>query len=227
MASSKEDEFTGRRVEIKFLLPDGSQRFFPGTVQDSKRKYNVLFDDGEERSFDLEEQEDAGRLKWCDERKPKRAAKIKSEAPLIQSKEAAAVVEVKAERALLKEEVKPDPDQSHEQQGMSSASTTFHTQEGNNYVEDLDASSIEEELPTSIDAIIRYMDTIEPGANYHRLQQDSRGGCSGTRGKLRKFARKKPEHPAVRHWIETSNWAPPNKETLNAMIDLLKTMIKP
>jgi len=67
---------------------------------------------------------------------------------------------------------------------------------------------------------------IHPGQDYFERQADSRNGCSKTRGKLRKFAKKNPDHPAVKHWIATSKWQPPDKATLHAMMELIKTMIK-
>jgi len=69
------------------------------------------------------------------------------------------------------------------------------------------------------------MDELEPGQEYYNRQADSRGGCSGTRGKLRKFAKKNPDHPAVRHWVETNSWRSPDAATLFCLIDLIKTMI--
>jgi hypothetical protein len=81
-------------------------------------------------------------------------------------------------------------------------------------------------LPKSIDAIIRFMDRIEPGNNYFKRQQDSRAGCSGTRGKLRKFARRNPSHPAVVHWVEREKWEPPDPKSLMALMELIKKMIR-
>jgi hypothetical protein len=82
------------------------------------------------------------------------------------------------------------------------------------------------EWPTSITAIIRYMDVLEPGKHYHQRQQDSRGECSRTRVKLRKFGRSHPDHPAISFWIRTGSWTPPDEAALGATIRLLKTMIK-
>ena len=59
----------------------------------------------------------------------------------------------------------------------------------------------------SLTAMIRYMDEQEPGKNYYDRQKDSRGECSGTRAKLRKFAKLNPQHPAVHNYIETKSWA--------------------
>jgi hypothetical protein len=81
-------------------------------------------------------------------------------------------------------------------------------------------------MPESITSLIHYMDKLEPQQNYFKRQQDSRGECSKTRGKLRKFARAKPNHYAVAHWVKSKKWQPPNQETLDHMITLIKTMIK-
>jgi hypothetical protein len=80
-------------------------------------------------------------------------------------------------------------------------------------------------LPKSIDEIIRYMDHLEPDQGYFERQADSRDGCSKTRSKLRIFANKNPTHPAVSHWKRSGSWTPPNKATLDSMIQLLKEMI--
>lgn len=79
---------------------------------------------------------------------------------------------------------------------------------------------------SSIDAILRYMDRLEPGKHYFDRQKDSRGGCSKTRKKLRTFAEKNPSHQAVAHWVATSSWVPPNEGSLHAIVVLLKTLNK-
>ena len=81
-------------------------------------------------------------------------------------------------------------------------------------------------MPQSIDAIIRYMDSIEPGAQYFERQADTRNGCSKTRKKLRAFADKHPSHPAVSFWVATDKWEPPSEFALAEIVKLLKTMIK-
>ena len=80
-------------------------------------------------------------------------------------------------------------------------------------------------LPKSIDDIIRYMDRLEPDQGYFERQADSRDGCSKTRRKLRIFADKNMTHPAVSHRKRSGSWTPPNKATLDSMIQLLKEMI--
>lgn len=89
--------------------------------------------------------------------------------------------------------------------------------------------SVTAQLPKSIDAIIRYMDKIYPAKpGYHSFyvsQQDSRAGCSKTRKKLRDFARKYPQDPAISHYVLDGKWDPPNQATLDLMVNLLKTMI--
>jgi hypothetical protein len=69
-------------------------------------------------------------------------------------------------------------------------------------------------MPRSIDGIIHFMDEQEPDQGYYERQQDNRGGCSGIRGKIRKYAKKNPSHPAVKHWIETKRWEPPDAVSL-------------
>jgi hypothetical protein len=81
-------------------------------------------------------------------------------------------------------------------------------------------------MPASIDEIIRYMDHLEPGLHYFERQKDSRNACSKTRGKLRKYAHQHPDDPAVRHWVESNNWQPPDQKALNALVGLIKTLIK-
>ena len=74
----------------------------------------------------------------------------------------------------------------------------------------------------SIDAILRHMDKLEPSQGYFDRQKDSKGGCSGTRGKLRKLAKRDPSLPGIAHWEKTGKWAPPDQSTLDALIALLK-----
>jgi len=83
-----------------------------------------------------------------------------------------------------------------------------------------------EEGLTSLAGIIRYMDRLEPGQNYYKRQQDTRGGCSGTRGKLVKYAKTYPEDPAILHWVQTKKWGPPTQEALDNLIALIKTGIQ-
>ena len=87
------------------------------------------------------------------------------------------------------------------------------------------ARLIYDDIPDSIDGIIRYMDDLEPNKDYFWNQQDSRGGCSKTRKKLRTFARKNPNHKAVAHWTKSGKWAPPDHIVLDMLITLLKEKI--
>ena len=84
---------------------------------------------------------------------------------------------------------------------------------------------VEDALPDSIDGIIRYMDKLEPKKNYFDRQKDLKGRCSRTRGKLIKWAKMNPNDPAVAHYTETKEWAPPNQDVLDDMVALLKTLI--
>ena len=84
-----------------------------------------------------------------------------------------------------------------------------------------------DEMPATLDAIIRYMDVLEPTKHYFEKHADSRNSCSQTRRKLQDFARAQPRHLAVAHWSLTGVWQPPNVQVLHAMIEILKEMISP
>jgi len=88
-----------------------------------------------------------------------------------------------------------------------------------------DSVPVPDPMPESITEIIHYMDELEPDKHYYARQADSRGECSKTRKKLRNFAKNNPDHLATKHWLESKNWQPPDQEALNALIDLIKTMI--
>ena len=82
-----------------------------------------------------------------------------------------------------------------------------------------------ETMPSSIGDVIRLMDTLQPGCRYYTRQKDSRGECSGLRGKLRKYARANKDKLGVAHWVETKNWEPPSNEALSALMVLSRDMI--
>ena len=84
------------------------------------------------------------------------------------------------------------------------------------------------QMPKSIDDIIRYMARQEPDQNYHLV------GPMDIRSKLRPFAEANEDHPAVRHYVHnkaaedvklSERWTPPNRQTLNALMELIKTML--
>ena len=84
------------------------------------------------------------------------------------------------------------------------------------------------QMPRSIDDIIRYMARQEPDQNYHLI------GPMDIRYKLRPFAEANEDHPAVRHYVHnkaaedvklSERWTPPNRQTLNALMELIKTML--
>lgn len=84
-------------------------------------------------------------------------------------------------------------------------------------------------IPSSIDDIVSLMDELledhgQAPQHYYCRQEDSRKGCSNSRGKLRKFAKANPDHPAVAHWIQTNQWEPPNQQARDLMI-LIRDMI--
>jgi hypothetical protein len=83
----------------------------------------------------------------------------------------------------------------------------------------------EEDMPSSIDAIIRYMDRLEPEKEYYKRQQDNRGGCSKTRRKLREYKKQNTDDIAV-SWHKVGNvWCPPRLQILKALIERLKIII--
>lgn len=190
---------------------------FDPSSQNVSYKHFVLFDDDETLWFDLCVEEEAGRLVW-----PKTAAA----AAVVKKEDSHTASAVKREecKIAIDDEVPPHPvfkKMKHEEgespDKMDGAEQADCLQE---------EVSLPDPLPSSIDGIIRLMDKLEPDQGYFDRQADSRGGCSGTRGKLRKFARKNPGHAAVRHWVETSSWQPPNETAFRALVELLKTMIK-
>jgi hypothetical protein len=83
----------------------------------------------------------------------------------------------------------------------------------------------EEDMPSSIDAIIRYMDRLEPEKEYYKRQQDSRSGCSKTRRRLREYKKENTNDIAV-SWHKLGNvWCPPSLQILKALIERLKIII--
>jgi len=248
------DEVIGDRVEIAFEDDRGKTKFYPGTIYKLKMELEdgaldiqhfVEFDDGDERWFDLGGEERQGRLRWpSKKRKVKEEAKPEADAPAAPpsvtppkkeesevkqeaTREATArkapptsVTPAKMQRTKMKEESKKDeypmaPVKDEE----SSLPSEEHDTQG-------DSVPVLDPMPKSITAIIHYMDELEPDEDYYRRQADNRGECSKIRKKLRKFAKKNPSHPAIKYYVETKDWQPPDEATLNALIDLIKTMIK-
>ena len=80
-------------------------------------------------------------------------------------------------------------------------------------------------MPQGIDGILRWMGQ-QDGKKYLEKQADSRGGCSKTRNKLRKYAEENHGHSAVIFYQQTSKWHPRNEEELNAIVSLLKNGCK-
>ena len=212
------DEVLGRRVCILFdNESDASSEFYPGYISSFKMdideeggppkiQHFVKFDDGDEIWCDLVEEEKSGRLKWPLTDDVKKRSPPTSQVVTPRKKKV---------RFLTHESDDQDDVEVSSQDDQKVASVPAQ-------VPNLSPLF----MPSSIDEIIHYMDELEPDQDYYERQQDSRGGCSGTRGKLRKFAKKEPDHPAVNHWVETKQWEPPNAASLHALIELIKTMIK-
>lgn len=234
------DEVLGRTVSILFDVDNADGRrgtqsaFFAGTIRQlhmklenggrtiSIKHFIDFQDEPEDLTFDLREEESMGRLQWLDNAPnaassaaPSPAKKVKVE----KVEEKPAALEMKP--AAIKEEEVPVDDEVDEDEDE-----IVQEEEVDDEVdEDDDEIALPDPLPNSLDGLIRLMDEIEPDEDYFERQADNRGGCSGTRSKLRKFANKNNDHPAVRHWVVTRNWGPPDEETCLAMMDLLKTMI--
>ena len=116
-------------------------------------------------------------------------------------------------------------DYSSRRDDDSSALTFEYNPRKKNYRGEERCSIGSDDIPPSITALVRLLDKLEPGKKYFERQADSRDECSKLRGKLRKFARANPKHPAVTHWVKTRNWEPPDRKTLAALMDLVKEMI--
>lgn len=210
------DQVIGDRVEILFDVGDGSRCFYPGQIRKAMISLDdndevdiqhfVQFDDGDTHWFRLADEEKEGRLQWL---KPQPAA---------------------AENATSSDTKRPSKKQKRnntDEEDDESADSASDSSNSSVHEEEATATpAVPDPLPKTFDDIIRYMDQVEPDKNYYERQEDSRGQASKTRGKVRKFARENPDHPAVRHWIQTSKWQPPDQESLFALMDLIKTMIK-
>jgi len=244
------DEVLGSRCELAF----DAGAFYAGTIRKVTMELNsdgtvtskhyVVFDDGEKKWIDLSLEEADGELRWLKQASgSKRSAPTTSmdspakrpqqlpeadpdetaPAPTPERKVAQAVREPKhatpprapPKAAVAPPVAVPEPKQAapiaEPTQAQRVAEPTQHVTGG---------------MPDSIDAIIRYMDRIEPGKSYFRRQADSRDGCSKTRKKLRAHADKHPTDPAIAFWKQSGDWKPPDQGSLDAIVALLKTMIK-
>ena len=196
----------------------------------------VEFEDGDKEWLNLVEKETMGHLQWPAATKAKEMVspspikKVKLEdtkPPAAKKMEAASP----AKKVKL-EDTKPAAAELAQKEGEESGGSEDSAADGDEGEEedsvDDDSFVLPDPPPKTLDAIVRLMDELEPdvkaktGETYFARQADNRGGCSITRGKLRKLARAHPDHPAVRHWMETSKWQPPDAATLRAMMDLIK-----
>lgn len=231
-APAYKEEVLGQKLEIMFENDKHQTSFYSGIVDTVQMKLDdrnggsgggiqvshfIKFDGGDERWFDLGGEEREGRLRWL-EKKP---AKVKREAGLLD------------EGPRVKREDGSDGELSPEipekkikvESGLSVAVVKEEGKDPDQEVE-IDTALVPDQMPSSITEVIRFMDKLEPDQGHYQLQADSRGECSGTRGKLRRFARKNPDHPAIRHWVATRKWQPPDTESLFALMELIKTMIR-
>ena len=76
-------------------------------------------------------------------------------------------------------------------------------------------------------AVLLYMDATDPGHDYHgHLSNDSRGGASITRRKLRELKKRDSSHPAVCWHEKGQDWAPPTHDARDALIAQLKIIAR-
>jgi hypothetical protein len=81
-------------------------------------------------------------------------------------------------------------------------------------------------MSSSIDSIIRLMDTLQPNCHYFdRVKTKSRGDCSQLRSKLRKFANSNSNKVGVKHWVDSKKWTPPNNKALSALMVIIRDII--
>ncbi|CAB9514421.1 expressed unknown protein [Seminavis robusta] len=238
------EEVLMKRVAIRF--DDGV--FYSGLIQkvelsvgeDGKieSQHWVVFDDGDQRFFDIAEEEGDGRLKW--EEKSQKASVASASNNSSGKRKAPDRATASGRKIKKKEEPEEEVDvtvvavaQTRKKASLSKAKEDDETesddgsevqaevQEDADYLDTLAPA----DFPDSIPKVIRLMDQLEPGMNYYERQADNRGECSKIRKKLRDFAQKEPDHPGIAHWVETKKWKPPNLESLRALIELLKTKI--
>jgi len=243
------DEVLGHSVLILFEVEGGSTSFYQGVVTEVNSKllkggrvsikHFVEFEDGEEHWLDLVNKEKLGHLQWPEATKakemvatsPTKKVKLEDTKPAAKAKEMVSPSPTK--KVKLEDTNAPAAKLVKKEKDEESAGSEDSIVEGDESEEedsvDEDDFVLPDPPPKTLDAIVHLMDEMEPevaimtGKGYFEKQADNRGGCSKTRGKLRKLARAHPDHPAVRHWMETGKWQPPNAATLRAMMDLIKT----
>lgn len=83
---------------------------------------------------------------------------------------------------------------------------------------------LEDGIPSKIPDIIKLMDVLQPGQNFYGRRENL---PKKVRVKLRAFARKEEnlDNPAVRHWVDTKDWKPPNTSALSNLMVLIRDMI--
>jgi hypothetical protein len=176
--SSYGEEVLERHVEIMLEVDNDEREFFPGRIKeiniasvdgDVKISHHVFFEDGDKAWFDLEVCERDGFLRWPSETTASSKAASLSKRTLPNEEEEGAydfpdfkrekrrrerLLKISNEVAVLEEEC-DFPDVSLKKRPRRTPPRS---------------------MPANIDAIIRYMDKLEPGEDYFKRQQDSRQG---------------------------------------------------
>jgi len=192
------DEVLGRAVSILFENEEDAGRmdYYRGVV----RRVTFTLEPNGDITFEHFVQFDDGDESWFDLAAEENAGRLQW-----------STTDAKPPSKKVKKE--SDAEESEEEEKLAEDDKTSSNDEPQ-------LQELPNEIPSSVDDIIRLMDELEPEEHYCRRS------TSGIRGKLRDFARKNQDHPAVKHWIETKKWQPPDHETLRALMDLIKTMIK-
>jgi hypothetical protein len=174
------EEVLERHVEIMLEVDNDEREFFTGRIKetkiasvdgDIKISHHVFFEDGDKAWFDLEDCERDGFLRWPSETtasSSKVASTSKRALPNEEEEGAYDSPDFKREKrrserllkirnavAVLEEEEYDFPDVSLKKRPRRTQPRS---------------------MPANIDAIIRYMDKLEPGEDYFKRQQDSRQG---------------------------------------------------
>jgi hypothetical protein len=174
--SSYGEEVLERHVEIMLEVDNDEREFFPGRIKeiniasvdgDIIVSHHVFFEDGDKAWFDLEDCERDGFLRWPSEA----TGSSKAASP--------------TKRTLPNEEkVYDSPDSKREKRRsetlLKRSNTVAVLEEECDFpdfaLKKRPRRTPPRSMPANIDAIIRYMDKVEPGEDYFKRQQDSRQG---------------------------------------------------
>jgi hypothetical protein len=251
---SYDDKVLGEQVEVLRETEGGTDRFHSGSITkvmmelenngvDISVRHFVEFQDGYTRWFDLAGEEVEGRLYWPadigdgpDEVTSRFTAEDTTgevETPVSKKRR----IKWDSGAVRITDEEGGSPQQTEDTTGETSSGEAKPITEGVRITgsvsdaKEARIASLPDPAPRTVDDVIRLMDEIEPNKNYFARQTSPRGTVT----KLRYFAFRNPDHPAVRHYMKNINirslkvperWHPPNRESLYALMELIKFIIK-